>query len=251
MRNAASAEGLHPSMQAGPRLRLEGLGARLGAVRLLSDITLDIPLASRTVILGPNGAGKSSLLQVLHGLVPPEHGAMRTLDAEGQLLSPRLSLVFQRPVMLRRTVVGNVEHALSIAGVPAHQRRVRALAALGEVDLVHLANRAARGLSGGEQQRLSIARAQALQPDCLLLDEPTASLDPAAGSAIERHLMRLSEAGCGLIMSTHDLSLARRLAQYCILLHQGRVVEAGTAAQVFDSPRSELARRFFRGEWLD
>lgn len=250
MRSAVLADTARPVPMSGARLCLDGLSASLGPVRLLSHIRLDIALGARTVILGPNGAGKSSLLQVLHGLIAPDTGSLQALDASGRRFTPRLALVFQRPVMLRRSVLGNIEHALAIAGLPSALRKTRALAALEAVDLVHLAQRPARGLSGGEQQRLSVARAQALQPDCLLLDEPTASLDPAAGAAIERHLMDLSSRGCGLIMSTHDLSLARRMAQHCVVMHQGRVIEAGEATQVLNAPRSETTRRFLAGEWL-
>ena len=130
-------------------------------------------------------------------------------------------------------------------------RREQALAALDTVDLAYAAQRPARSLSGGEQQRLSIARAQALQPDCLLLDEPTASLDPAAGAAVERYLMQLAQQGFGLVMCTHDLALARRFAQDAVLLHQGRVIESGRAQAFFESPRTDQARRFLAGEWLD
>lgn len=234
-----------------PVLRLRGIGVQAGAVAILHELNLDLHPGRRTVILGPNGAGKSTLLQVMHGLIRPHAGSLSCADALGALHPLKSALVFQRPVMLRRSVLGNIEHALAVAGVPARLRRERALAALQTVDLAYAAHRPARGLSGGEQQRLSIARAQALEPDCLLLDEPTASLDPAAGAAVERHLMRLSQEGFGLVMCTHDMALARRFAQDAVLMHRGRVIESGPADVLFHAPRTEQASRFLRGEWLD
>jgi tungstate transport system ATP-binding protein len=232
-------------------LRLRGVGLRIGALDVLAGVDLDLPLDGRTVVVGPNGAGKSTLLQVIHGLVSPSAGMVAGVGPDGAPREPRLALVFQRPVMLRRSVRGNVEHALQVAGVPADRRSVRAADALADVGLAALAERAARRLSGGEQQRLAIARAQALEPDCLLLDEPTSSLDPAAGAAIERHLLALSARGCGLVMTTHDLAQARRIAQRVVLMHRGRVVETGEAAAFFAAPRTETGRRFLAGEWLE
>lgn len=259
MRSAASVEPPHadapvPPASGGPGsgcLRLRGVGVRIGALDVLAGIDLDLPLGGRTVVVGPNGAGKSTLLQVLHGLVSPDTGSVTGVDAAGRSRHPRLALVFQRPVMLRRSVQANVEHALQVAGVPLAQRSARAVAALADVGLAHLAERAARRLSGGEQQRLAIARAQALEPQCLLLDEPTSSLDPAAGAAIERHLLALSRRGCGLVMSTHDLAQARRIAERIVLMHRGRVIEAGEAGAFFRAPTTETGRRFLAGDWLE
>jgi tungstate transport system ATP-binding protein len=244
MRSAGSADaaGAPPDRW----LRTRGLRVRIGAVDVLAGVDLDLPAAGRTVVIGPNGAGKSTLLLALHGLVAPSAGIVG-----GGPGRPRLALVFQRPVMLRRSVRANVEHALKVAGVAAAERRRRADAALDDVGLAYAADRPARGLSGGEQQRLSIARAQALEPDCLLLDEPTASLDPAAGASVERHLLALSARGIGLVMTTHDLAQARRVAQHVVMMHRGRVVESGEAAEFFAAPRTDAARRFVAGDWLD
>jgi tungstate transport system ATP-binding protein len=224
-------------------LRTRGLRVRIGTLDVLDGVDLDLPATGRTVVIGPNGAGKSTLLLALHGLVAPSAGAVER--------GPRLALVFQRPVMLRRSVRANVEHALKVAGAPAAERRRRADAALDDVGLAYAAARPARALSGGEQQRLAIARAQALEPDCLLLDEPTSSLDPAAGAAVERHLLALSARGTGLVLTTHDLAQARRVAQHVVMMHRGRVVESGDAAGFFAAPRTEAARRFLAGDWLD
>jgi tungstate transport system ATP-binding protein len=248
MRAAASAEGRGGDAA---RLRARGVSLQLGAHAALVDVELDLPLHARTVVIGPNGAGKSTLLQVLHGLIAPDAGSVHGATIDGREATPKLALVFQRPVMLRRSVSANVEHALRVAAVPPAERARRALEALADVGLAHAADRPARRLSGGEQQRLAIARAQALQPECLLLDEPTSSLDPASGAAIERHLLALSARGCGLVMSTHDLAQARRIAQHVVLLHRGRIVEAGEAGDFFTRPRTEAGRRFLAGDWLD
>lgn len=248
MRAAGSAE--RPAVGAG-RLLARGVSLRLGTHLALVDIDLDLPLHARTVVIGPNGAGKSTLLQVLHGLLSPNAGTVHATAPDGGETGVRLALVFQRPVMLRRSVQANVEHALRVAAVPAAERVRRAREALADVGLAHAAGRPARRLSGGEQQRLAIARAQALEPECLLLDEPTSSLDPASGAAIERHLLALSARGCGLVMSTHDLAQARRIAEQIVLLHRGRIVEAGAAGDFFAGPRTEAGRRFLAGDWLD
>jgi tungstate transport system ATP-binding protein len=240
-----------PPTASGTLMRLCGVRLALDGRAALDHVDLDVPVAGRTVVVGPNGAGKSTLLLLLHGLLVPGAGRLACEAPGGPVAPPRFALVFQRPVMLRRSVQGNVEHALRVAGVPAPMRRARARAALADVGLADVAARPARRLSVGEQQRLAIARAQALEPDCLLLDEPTSSLDPAAGAAIERHLLALSARGCGLVMSTHDLAQARRIAQHVILLHRGRVVETGEAGAFFGAPRTEVARRFLAGEWLD
>ncbi len=238
-------------MLARARLELRGVGVTAGGLALLRDIDLAIPVDGRTVILGPNGAGKTTLLQAIHGLIPIDAGSVRGAAANRTDVAFRFGFVFQRAVMLRRSALANVEHALAIGGVPASQRRERALRALADVGLDYAGERPARQLSGGEQQRLAVTRANALEPDCLLLDEPTANVDPAAGAALERFLLRLSALGRGFVMTTHDLAQARRLAQTVVFMHRGRVEEVAPSVQFFTRPRSELARRFLDGEWLD
>jgi len=234
-----------------PYLEIVNLGVAQGGVAILRGIDLRFPLDGRTVVLGPNGAGKTTLLQAIHGLVPLSSGRIRGVDAVRADARFRLGFVFQRPVMLRRSALANVEHALSIGGMPTPLRRERAQRAIADAGLEYAMHRPARRLSGGEQQRLAVARANALDPDCLLLDEPTANVDPAAAAALERYLLKLADAGRGFVMATHDLAQARRLAQTVVFLHRGRVEEAGPAGEFFALPRSELARRFLRGEWLE
>ena len=233
------------------RLGLGGVSVRIGGVTVLDAVDLELTLEGRTVVIGPNGAGKTTLMQLIQGLIQPTTGEVRATARGDAGVRPRFAFVFQEPVMLRRCALANIEHALTVAGVPRAQRAERAQAALAEVGLAWAADRPARRLSGGEQQRLAIARANALDPDCLLLDEPTSSLDPGAAAAIERHLIDVSARGRGVVMSTHDLAQARRLGQRIVFMHRGRVVECADAPEFFERPRSDAARRFLAGEWLE
>ncbi|MEK9720191.1 MAG: ATP-binding cassette domain-containing protein [Quisquiliibacterium sp.] len=248
---ADGTQAMPPDLPAAPRLELSGIGVQQGELPILQDVSLSIDTAARTIVLGPNGAGKTTLLQAIHGLVPLSRGRIQGLAADGAVTGLRFGFVFQRPVMLRRSALNNVVHALAVAGVPASLRLERAAGAIKEVGLAYALHRSARRLSGGEQQRLAVARANALQPDCLLLDEPTANVDPAAGAALERYLITLQVAGRGFVMSTHDLAQARRLAQQVIFMHRGKVLEVAAAGQFFNAPRSPLAARFLEGQWLD
>ena len=234
-----------------PFVEFESVSVRHGEVQVLRDIGLRLPLTGRTVVLGPNGAGKTTLLQLMHGLAQPSLGRVSRGWEPGFAAELRLAYLFQKPVMLRRSARANLEHALALAGVPAEQRRERALAALSRIGLGYAAERPARRLSGGEQQRVALARAQALEPHCLLLDEPTASLDPGAAALIERELLGLAGQGVGLVMATHDLGLARRLATRVVFMHRGQVLESGPAPACFESAQHETFRRFLSGQWLD
>jgi tungstate transport system ATP-binding protein len=240
-----------PSVGQGPFVAFESVSVRHGDVQVLRDVSLRLALTQRTVVLGPNGAGKTTLLQLMHGLAEPSHGRVSRGWEAGVGTDLRLAYLFQKPVMLRRSARANLEHALALVGVPARQRRDRAMAALSRIGLGYAAERPARRLSGGEQQRVALARAQALDPHCLLLDEPTASLDPGAAALIERELLGLADLGVGLVMATHDLALARRLATRVVFMHRGQVLESGPAPACFESPRHETFRRFLSGQWLD
>jgi tungstate transport system ATP-binding protein len=160
----------------------------------------------------------------------------------------RHAMVFQRPVMLRRSALANVTHALALAGVPRARRQQTAEEALERVGLMRLAGQPARVLSGGEQQRLAIARAWALRPELLLLDEPTANLDPTATQAIETAINAVHAAGTKIVMVTHNLGQAHRLGDEVVFLDAGRVVEHVPMSQFLASPGSAEARSFLRGE---
>jgi tungstate transport system ATP-binding protein len=159
-------------------------------------------------------------------------------------------MVFQRPVFLRRSVAANVRYVLGRHGIPRRQRQPMVMESLEQAGLLHLAEQSARVLSGGEQQRLALVRAWVLQPQVLLLDEPTASLDPAATSMVEALLERIHRAGTKLIMTTHDLGQARRLADEVLFLHHGRLVEQAPARTFFTNPQSQEAAVFLEGKLL-
>ena len=159
-------------------------------------------------------------------------------------------MVFERPVLLRRSAAANVEYALSLARVPRGERSRRVAEVLARTGLAPLADRRARVLSAGERQRLSLARAWALEPEILFLDEPTAALDPAATAAIERLIRTISESGTKIVMTTHDLGQARRLAGDVVFLAAGRLIERAPAPGFFDSPSTDEARAFLKGELL-
>jgi tungstate transport system ATP-binding protein len=218
----------------------------LGVHRALSDIDLVVRENDCLAVLGANGAGKSVLLRVLHGLIAPSSGELRWGREAGR---PReQAMVFQRPVMLRRPALANIEYALAVQGMKGALRRRQAREALERVGLAHLGARQARVLSGGEQQRLALARAWALRPRILFLDEPTASLDPGAAAEVERLMHEIHAAGTALVMSTHHLGLARRLSHEVIFLHEGRIAERTPSRQFFSSPSSIEARQFLQGE---
>ena len=219
-----------------------------GGVRVLDRVDVAIAPRSSTFILGPNGAGKSTLLRLLHGLIRPDDGFVTW---GGETARPlRQAMVFQRPVLLRRSAAGNVRHALALAGVRGQDAQLRTHDALTRVGLAPLARRPARVLSGGEQQRLALARASALEPDVLFLDEPTASLDPPATRAVENIVGAIHARGTTIVMTTHSLAQAKRLADEVIFLDGGRVTECTRAADFFTQPRSPEGRAFLEGERL-
>ncbi|HET7671790.1 MAG TPA: phosphate ABC transporter ATP-binding protein [Burkholderiales bacterium] len=215
---------------------------------IISGVTLRIEAGPSTIILGANGAGKSVLMRLMHGLLAPTGGAVRWNEPDAASLRRRQAMVFQRPVMLRRSVLANVMYALDLAGVAAAERERQALAALDEVGMRELALRPARVLSGGEQQRLALARAWALHPEVLFLDEPTANLDPSATREIENVIRAFDASGTKIVMATHNLGQARRLGDEVIYLHAGRVVERAPIDAFFARPASAEAAAFMKGE---
>lgn len=231
-------------------LRIEDMRFEAGGRRIIDGISLEIGAGPRTVILGPNGAGKSVLMRICHGLLAPTAGRVSWNLPQSGSGRCRQAMVFQRPVMLRRSVLANVAYGLKLAGVETGERQARALRALERLGLAQLADRPARVLSGGEQQRVAIARAWALEPEVLFLDEPTANLDPGATREIEAAIASIGAAGTKIIMVTHDLGAARRLADEIIFMHNGRVLERSGAGLFFAGPVSREATAFIRGELL-
>jgi tungstate transport system ATP-binding protein len=238
---------VHAPINALP-LVLERVGYAAGGVRIIEDLSLTVAAGAPTIVLGPNGAGKSVLLRLCHGLFEPSTGRIRTGNAPPT--AERTALVFQRPVMLRRSALANVTFALARAGVAFARRRERGSELLARVGLAHLAARPARKLSGGEQQRVALARAWARAPQILFLDEPTANLDPAATRAVEEIVREIAAAGVKIVMATHDLGQARRLAGDVVFLHAGRLIEHTPAERFFRAPDSREATAFLQGELL-
>ncbi len=225
-----------------------GLVFEAGGRRLIDGLDLVLRPGLRTVIMGPNGAGKSVMLRLLHGLLRPAAGTVlwagRPAD---RAIRRRQAMVFQRPVLLRRSATGNLRHALAARGVPFTGRSARAREMLAVAGLLPLAHTPARRLSGGEQQRLALARALSLEPEVLFLDEPAANLDPASTLAIEGLIQRAHDDGVKIVLVTHDLGQARRLADEVVFLHRGRVEEQAAAARFFSSPASARAEAFLAG----
>jgi len=228
-------------------LRVNDLGYSIKDKALLQGVNLKLTNSGITAILGHNGAGKSLLLRVLHGLIPPTTGTVHWHDRAVTELSVRKqqAMVFQKPVVLRRSVASNIDYVLALRSAASHDMRN---ALLSDANLLDKAKQQATSLSGGEQQRLAIARALATNPSVIFLDEPTASMDPAATAAIEKQLHSVSLQGIKIIIVTHDIMQARRVADDIIFLHHGKVTEHTRADDFFTHASSTAARQYLDGQ---
>ena len=226
-------------------LSLDQVHVRFGAVQALSGVSLSIQPGERVALIGGNGSGKSTLLRLLHRLIQPSAGAIQT-DA-----GARQAMLFQRPYMLRTSCLNNVALGLWLRGVRWGQAKQRAQQALLRVGLGGMAQRGAKTLSGGQQQRLALARAWVLEPGLLLLDEPTASLDPHAKREVEALMDELAQ-GMTLVFSSHNLGQVKRLASRVIYLEQGQVLADLPTEQFFEGTllqeRYPAAHLFVKGE---
>ncbi|MAH84524.1 MAG: ABC transporter ATP-binding protein [Rhodospirillaceae bacterium TMED8] len=231
-------------------LQLDNVSFEVRGVRLIKDMSLSFPAGPRTAIIGPNGAGKSLFLRLCHGLLKPTSGVISWATTEDLNPSDAQAMVFQRPVMLRRSVAANIDYALKLRRIERSERIHRIDQVLGRAGLHRLKSQPARTLSFGEQQKLALARAWALKPQILFLDEPTASLDPAATHAVEEIIDAIHAEGAHIILTTHDLGQARRLSDEVIFLHRGRMLERTPSPEFFTQPRNDLAQAFVRGELL-
>jgi tungstate transport system ATP-binding protein len=231
-------------------LQLDDLAFEAVGKRLIDGVTLTLGGGPRTIILGPNGAGKSLLLRLCHGLLQPTAGTVRWRGPGAAGDGRRQAMVFQHPVMLRRSAAANIDYALRLKRIPRSLRRVRVREVLDDTGLTSLAQRPARTLSIGEQQRLALARAWAAAPEVLFLDEPTANLDPSATRAIEDVIAAIDLSGTKIVMTTHDLGQARRLADEIVFLHRGRLLEQRPAAEFFAKPLTLEAAAFIEGRLL-
>ena len=228
-----------------PLVLLEQAGVRFGDVQALRGVGLTLRRGDRLALVGANGSGKTTLLRLLHGLVPFE-GRRDVVAIDGR--APVVAMLFQRPFLLSLSVRWNVLLGLWLHGVPRAQRDRRCQRALQRVGLDALAGRSARSLSGGQQQRLALARAWALEPDILLLDEPTANLDPSAKREVERLIGALADDGVTVVMSTHNLGQAKRLATRVAYLEAGRLVVELPVDRFFNDVLPPEAALFLKGE---
>lgn len=208
----------------------------------LQETSLDIQKSTTTVILGPNGAGKSILLKLCHGLITPSSGEVISGDNYNSY-----AMVFPKPTFLRRTTLQNLTYVLDLMGVADEQKLSKAKAALKEFSMDKFADHPARLLSSGEKQRLSLIRALLLEPDILFLDEPTSNLDPKATATLENMISKSHEYKMTIVMATHDLMQAKRLADQIIFIENGTVMEISETAAFFESPKSEQAKKFIEG----
>lgn len=231
-------------------LTLEGTEVIRRGKRLLGPVSLSLGGQGATLVLGPNGAGKTTLLRLMHGIERPSGGRLAWARPRREA-ETRQAYVFQQPTLLRRTVIENAEYPLRIRKVAARDARARAEAALADVGLADFARQQARSLSGGERQKLALARALITRPEVLFLDEPTASLDGRSTREIEAILLRVRDAGTRLVMATHDIGQARRLATDLVFLLGGRIHDTGPADTFFDRPGTPQTAAFLKGDIVE
>jgi tungstate transport system ATP-binding protein len=229
-------------------LVLEDVRFAAGGREIIRGVSCEIEAGPRSVILGPNGAGKSVLMRLCHGLLAPSAGRVIWRGSRNARRPREQAMVFQRPVMLRRSALANVVYGLKLAGVSRRERELRAHDVLDAVGLSDVAAKPARVLSGGEQQRLALARAWALGPEVLFLDEPTANLDPGAARDVETIIGQIRASGTKIVMTTHNLGQARRVGDEILFISGGRLVERAPVDTFFTKPATAEAAAFIRGE---
>lgn len=230
-------------------IRFQGVHLAFSKRPIYTNLNLEIGAQGVTAIMGPNGAGKSLVLRMVAGLIKPDQGRV-VYGANTTLPAGQIGFVFQRPVLLRRSVEANLLHALAVAGVERTTRAQRTQALLELGGMSHLAKSPARKLSGGEQQRLTLLRALAARPGLLVLDEPSASLDPQNTALIENLVLRASACGVKVIVVTHDQGQAARLADEVVFIHHGQVLGTQATDEFLKNPASPQARAYLAGELL-
>ena len=231
-------------------LRLEGVVARIRGKTLIGPIDLTIGHQGLTIVMGPNGSGKTTLLRLMHGLQRVSKGRVSWSLPEAAVRA-RQAYVFQTPIMMRRSVVDCIAYPLILHGVAKPEARARAADWARRIGLGHILNQPAPVLSGGEKQKLALARALIRRPDILFLDEPCANLDGSAMRDIESILMQARQAGTRIVMATHDMGQARRLASDVLFMYGGKVHEAAPAAAFFNKPQTMEAQAFIKGDIVE
>lgn len=229
---------------------VENIQKNYGAVKALDSVSFSAVGGKIAVLVGVNGAGKTTTLRIIAGLEKPSEGSIffnNRAVTEGELRQVS-TLVFQRTAMFSRSVYDNLAYGLKIRGKKEGEIEEKISLALGAVGLRNFEKRRAKKLSGGEQQRISLARAFLLEPKILLLDEPTANLDPNSATIMERAIMDRRKEDSIIIMATHNLTQAKRLGDEIVHIYNGRIVESSTAEEFFENPRNEITRKFINGE---
>lgn len=231
-------------------LQLRDVTVRRRQRTILGPVTHDFADHGLTVVIGPNGSGKTTLLRVMHGVERVSSGSVMW-GVDAQTAHEQQAYVFQQPIMLRRSVAENLHFPLHLSGVPRKDAALRVAAWLDRIGLTHVAASQATRLSGGERQKLALARALIRKPALLFLDEPCANLDGRATKEIEALLLETRDSGTRIMMATHDMGQARRLATDAIFMLSGAVHEHGPAAQFFDQPQTTPLRSFFKGDIVE
>lgn len=230
-------------------LTLDAVELRRGGKRILGPVSLTLDGEGITIVLGPNGSGKTSLLRAMHGLERINHGHARW-NGEAESVRARQAFVFQTPVLMRRSVLDCIAYPLRLDGVDRRRAHDRAAELAASVGLTATPDAPAQILSGGERQKMALARALIRAPEVLFLDEPCANLDMASMAEIEAILTRTRDAGTRIVMSTHNIGQARRLADDILFLHDGRVIESARRDAFFSGPGTREARAHINGDLL-
>jgi tungstate transport system ATP-binding protein len=231
-------------------LQLEGVDKNYRSLKALDDVTFEMAGGKIVVLVGVNGAGKTTLLRIAAGLEKADRGEIifNGNSVADEKLRQIATLVFQKTAMLSLSVYGNLSYGLKLRGQSNSEIKNKIVKELHDVGLKDFENRRAKKTSGGEQQRIALARAFLLEPTILLLDEPTANLDPHSATIIENAILKRKRDDCIIVLATHNLSQARRLGDEIVHIHAGKIVEKANGDDFFENPKSELTRKFLSSE---
>ncbi len=231
-------------------IKLKRISKRYGTITALNDVNLEIKRGEIFALVGHSGAGKTTLLRILALLEKPDSGEYYY---DGKLANEehrkKITMVFQKPVMFNASVFSNVAYGLKLRGYSRNEIKERVREVLKLVNLEGYEKYNAKKLSGGQQQRVAIARAIAIEPELLLMDEPTANLDPANAAMIEQIIEKIARRGTTVVLATHNLFQAKRLSDRIAHLFSGKIVEVAPTDEFFRKPKSEITRKFISGEY--
>ncbi len=235
-------------MNKSPLLKLIDISYTIGRRTILKNISTEITLGPPKVILGPNGAGKTMLMKLCHGLLKPSSGTIFWSKTKNEMFTTKHTMVFQRPLMLRRSVKENLVFITKLKGFDKKNQYEIVERALNLVGMNSFAKTPARSLSQGEQQKIALARAWLLNPEVLFLDEPTANLDPKATEIVEEVVKKISSNGTQVLMTTHNIAQAKRIGSEIYFLYEGKLKERSSSNNFFQNPKTKEARNFLKKE---